>query len=140
VKNEDAAVLTSLPVAATIASVNSIPGTYTITVSGADAANYTIAHMNGILTVLPAQGAVQDNVAAYISSPGQLRVNVFSANGGKGAIQVFDGNGTRLVNVPVTLAKGYNTFYVPVANATPGIYNVRAAVDGVLLKTKVIIQ
>jgi uncharacterized protein YaiE (UPF0345 family) len=140
VKNEDAAVLTALPVAATIASANSIPGTYSITVSGADAANYTIAHMNGILTVLPTQGAVQDNMAAYISSPGWLRVNVFSANGSKGAIQVFDGNGTRLVNVPVTLTKGYNTFYVPVGNAAPGIYNVRAAVDGVLLKTKVIIQ
>lgn len=140
VKNEDSTVLTALPVATTMASTNSIPGTYTITVSGAVAANYTIAHMNGILTVLPAQGAVQDNMVAYISSPGQLQVNVYSVNGGKGVIQVFDGNGTRLVNINVTVTKSYNTFHVPVGNVASGIYNVRIAVDGVLLKTKVIIQ
>ncbi|HEY8893605.1 MAG TPA: MBG domain-containing protein [Niastella sp.] len=140
VKNEDSTVLTSLPVATTIATAGSIPGTYAITVSGAVAANYTIAHMNGVLTVLPSQGASQDNVNAYISSPGQLRVNAYSVNGGKGVIQVFDLNGTRLVNLNVTLAKGYNTFQVPVGNVLPGIYNVRVSAADVLLKTKVILQ
>jgi hypothetical protein len=140
VKNEDPTVLTSLPVATTMATAGSIPGTYSITVSGAVAANYTIAHMNGILTVLPSQGASQDNVAAYISSPGQLRVNAYSVNGGKGVVQVFDVNGTRLVNINVTFVKGYNSFTVPVSNVASGIYNVRIAAADVLLKTKVIIQ
>jgi hypothetical protein len=140
VKNEDSTVLTSLPVATTLATPNSIPGAYPITVSGAVAANYTIAHMDGILTVLPSQGASQDNVAAYISSPGQLRVNAYSVNGGKGVVQVFDLNGTRLVNVNVTFAKGYNVFNVPVGNVAPGIYNVRVVAADVRLKTKVIIQ
>jgi hypothetical protein len=140
VNNEDTTVLTALPVAATIATANSIPGTYSITVHGAVANNYTIAHMNGKLTVLPTQGAVQDNMSAYINSPGQLQANVFSVNGGKGIIQVFDLHGTRLVNVNVTFTKGYNTLHVPVGNVAPGIYNVRVAVADVLLKTKVIIQ
>lgn len=140
VKNEDSTVLKSLPVATTIATTNSIPGTYSITVSGAVADNYTIAHMNGVLTVLPSQGASQDNVNAYISSPGQLKVNAYSVNGGKGVVQVFDLNGTRLVNLNVTLAKGYNTFQVLVGNVLPGVYNVRVSAADVLLKTKVIIQ
>ncbi len=140
VKNEDSTVLTSLPVATTLATPGSIPGNYSISVSGAVASNYTIAHMNGILTVLPSQGASQDNVAAYINSPGQLRVNAYSVNGGKGVVQVFDVNGTRLVNFNVTFAKGYNTFNVPVGNVAPGIYNVRVAAADVRLKTKVIIQ
>lgn len=140
VKNEDSTVLKSLPVATTIATTSSIPGTYSITVSGAVADNYTIAHMNGVLTVLPSQGASQDNVNAYISSPGQLKVNAYSVNGGKGVVQVFDLNGTRLVNLNVTLTKGYNTFQVPIGNVLPGIYNVRVSAADVLLKTKVIIQ
>lgn len=140
VKNEDSTVLNSLPVATTIATASSIPGTYSITVSGAVTSNYTIAHMNGKLTVLPSQGASQDNVNAYINSPGQLRVNAYSVNGGKGVVQVFDLNGTRLVNLNVTLAKGYNSFQVPIGNVLPGIYNVRVTAAGVLLKTKVIIQ
>ncbi len=140
VKNEDSTVLSSLPVATTLATPGSIPGNYSITVSGAVASNYTIAHMDGILTVLPSQGASQDNVAAYINSSGQLRVNAYSVNGGKGVVQVFDVNGTRLVNFNVTFAKGYNTFNVPVGNVAPGIYNVRVAAADVRLKTKVIIQ
>jgi hypothetical protein len=140
VKNEDASVLTSLPVLTTIATANSIPGIYTISVSGAVAANYSIAQVGSILTILPVHGAVQDNIAAYINSPGRLQVNVFSVNAGKGVIQLFDGNGTRLTNVNVALTQGYNTFYVPVGNVVPGIYNVRVAVAGALLKTKVIIQ
>ncbi len=140
VKNEDVSVLTSLPVLTTIATANSIPGVYTISMSGAVAANYSIAQVGSILTVLPVHGAVQDNVAAYINSPGRLQVNVFSVNAGKGVIQLFDGNGTRLTNVNVALTQGYNSFYIPVGNVTPGIYNVRVAVAGALLKTKVIIQ
>jgi hypothetical protein len=140
VKNEDASVLTSLPVLTTIATANSIPGTYPISVSGAVAANYSIAQVGSILTVLPLHGAVQDNIAAYVNSPGRLQVNVFSVNAGKAVIQLFDGNGTRLTNVNVALTQGYNTFYVPVGNVAPGVYHVRAAVGGALLKTKVIIQ
>ncbi|WP_207513517.1 MBG domain-containing protein [Longitalea luteola] len=140
VKNEDAGVLTALPTVTTTATANSVPGNYPIIVSGAAALNYSVAQLNGVVIVLPGHGAVQDNMFAYISRPGQLQVNIFSVTGGKGVIQLFDLNGTRLVNVNVALGKGNNTFQVPVGNVAPGIYSVRTAVAGVLLKTKLIIQ
>lgn len=140
VKGEDSTVLTAPPVATTNATTTSVAGAYIITVSGSAAANYTIAQLNGALSILPAQGAAQDHMTAYISSPGQLRVNVHAVTGDKGVIQLFDNNGTRLVQVNVTLAKGHNTFTVPVATVIAGIYHVRVAVAGVLLKEKIIIQ
>ena len=102
--------------------------------------NYTIRQQNGTLTILPSQGEGQDDLSAYISAPGQLRVNVYAANAVKVAIQLFDGNGSRLINTPVTAVKGFNTYTIPVGNLTSGIYNVRVAGTGVMLKTKVIIR
>jgi hypothetical protein len=140
VYNENAGNLNSQPVLATTATEASVPGKYTITVQGATATNYNIIQLNGALTVLPPSGDAQESMLAYCSSPGQLQVNVFAVNAGKGAVQLFDHNGTRLVNLNVSLNKGYNIFRVPVGKLTPGIYHVRAAVGQVMLKTKVIIQ
>lgn len=140
VKGEDSTVLTAPPVVTTNATTTSVSGAYIITVSGAAANNYAIAQLDGTLSIVPAQGAAQDNMTAYISSPGQLRVNVHAVTGGKGVIQLFDNNGTRVLHVNVTLAKGHNTFTVPVATVVAGIYHVRVAVAEVLLKEKIIIQ
>jgi hypothetical protein len=140
VKGEDSTVLTAAPVAKTNATTTSVSGAYPITVSGAAAANYIIAQISGTLSILPAQGAAQDNMVAYISGPGQMRVNVHGVTGGKGVIQLFDNNGTRLLHVNVSFAKGHNTFNVPVGNIVAGIYHVRVAVADVLLKGKIIIQ
>ncbi|OQP56593.1 MBG domain-containing protein [Niastella populi] len=140
VKNEDASMLTALPVATTKATTTSIAGAYPITISGAVSDNYNIAQINGTLNILPAQGAAQDNMGAYISAPGQLRVNVYTVTGGRGAVQLFDNNGTRLVNVNVTLAKGHNTFNVAVGTVVAGVYHVRVAIADALLKEKIIIQ
>lgn len=140
VKNEDSSKLTTLPVATTTATTTSIAGTYPITVSGATSSNYTIAQLSGTLSVLPAQGAAQDNMFAYINSPGQMQVNVYTVTGGKGVVQLFDQNGTRLLQVNVNLVKGHNTLHTSVGNVLPGIYHVRVAVRDVLLKGKIIIQ
>jgi hypothetical protein len=140
VKNEDSTKLTALPVAATAATTSSIAGTYPITISGGASTNYTLAQLPGTLSVLPAQGAAQDNMFAFISSPGQMQVNVYAVTGGKGVIQLFDQNGTRLVQVNVTLVKGHNTLRIPVGQVAAGIYHVRVAVTDVLLKGKIIIQ
>lgn len=140
VKNEDSTNLTALPVAATTATTTSIAGAYPITISGGASTNYTLAQIPGTLSVLPAQGAAQDNMFAFISSPGQMQVNVFAVTGGKGVVQLFDQNGTRLVQVNVTLVKGHNTLHIPVGQVAPGIYHVRVAVTDVLLKGKIIIQ
>jgi len=55
VLGETAAVLLTAPAISTTATIASPPGTYPITVSGATAANYTITHTNGTLTVVPKQ-------------------------------------------------------------------------------------
>ena len=51
VLGETSTVLLTQPATGTTATVASAPGTYPITVSGATAANYTITHINGTLTV-----------------------------------------------------------------------------------------
>lgn len=53
VLGETSAVLSTQPAISTTAVLASPPGTYPITVSGATAANYTITHVNGTLTVVP---------------------------------------------------------------------------------------
>jgi gliding motility-associated-like protein len=54
VNNESAAVLTSKPTISTTATTTSVAGTYPIIATGAVAANYTIAYVDGVLTVDPA--------------------------------------------------------------------------------------
>lgn len=51
VLGETSTVLTAQPTISTTATVASLPGTYPITVSGTTAANYSITHTNGTLTV-----------------------------------------------------------------------------------------
>lgn len=55
VLGETATVLLTQPTITTTATVASPPGIYPITVSGATAANYTITHVNGTLTIVPKQ-------------------------------------------------------------------------------------
>ncbi|MBR6948250.1 MAG: hypothetical protein IKH53_09890, partial [Muribaculaceae bacterium] len=51
VNGEDASVLTAQPAISTSATSSSTPGTYAITVSGAEAQNYAISYVNGTLTI-----------------------------------------------------------------------------------------
>jgi len=55
VLGETSAVLLTQPSISTTAVLASPPGTYPITVTGATAANYTITHVNGVMTVTPKQ-------------------------------------------------------------------------------------
>ena len=50
--NETEAVLTTKPIVSCIATINSEPGEYTISVSGAEADNYNITHQNGKLIIM----------------------------------------------------------------------------------------
>lgn len=140
VNGDDVSRLTTPPVASTTASIGSVAGKYPIVVSGATSGNYNIAQMPGILSVLPSQGANQDNMNAYVSSPGQLRVNIHTVEDGKASIQLFDQYGTRILQVNVSLVKGYNTFHLPVGNTVAGVYHVRVNGPGFILKSKVVIR
>ncbi|MCO5946867.1 beta-propeller fold lactonase family protein [Mucilaginibacter sp. RT5R15] len=92
VNNESPAQLTSLPVVSTIADETSLPGKYTILVSGAASPNYDIALVNGVLTVLginvplkipntftPNDDGINDtwNIANIDSYPGCI-VNIYN--------------------------------------------------------------
>lgn len=141
VNGETAGNLATLPVVTTTATISSLAGKYPIIVAGATSGNYNIAQRNGTLTVLPPQGRLQDNMNAYISSPGQLKVNIYSVEAGKAGIQLFDQHGTRMLLLNVTLAQGPNTYHLPVGNIIPGIYHVRVnGPGGYMLKSKVVIR
>jgi len=92
VNNESPAQLTSLPVVSTIADQTSLPGKYTILVSGASSPNYDIALVDGVLTVLgtnvalkipntftPNDDGINDtwNIANIDSYPG-CTVNIYT--------------------------------------------------------------
>ncbi|MBS1531540.1 MAG: gliding motility-associated C-terminal domain-containing protein [Bacteroidetes bacterium] len=56
--DETPLVLNTLPTLNCIATVNSAPGQYAITVSGGTSRNYVISHQDGTLTVLPGEAAI----------------------------------------------------------------------------------
>jgi len=140
VNGENVSNLTSPPSVTTTATTGSVTGRYPITVSGATSNNYSIAQLSAILRILPPQGNAQDNLNAYVSSPGQLKVNIYSVEAGKAGIQLFDQQGTRMLQVNVTLVKGHNSYQLPVGNVIPGIYHVLVNGPGFLLKSKVVIR
>lgn len=140
VNNENESILTVVPVVSTNASSSSLIGTYPINITGAAAANYTLLTIPGRLTVLPAQGANQSTVAAFCSSPGQLQVNIFTDTAQKGVIQLFDPSGNRLLNAPVTISKGANSFRYPIGNTAAGVYYVRVIAKEFTRKEKVRIR
>ena len=67
VNGENAGIVTGTLVGSTTAGTNSPVGTYTITVAGQSAANYTISYLPGTLTVTPAAllGQVDNRSRAY---------------------------------------------------------------------------
>lgn len=140
VNGDDAAGLTAPPVVSSVATINSIAGRYTISVSGATSNNYNIGMVNGTLRVYPALGASQDNMTAWISAPGQLQVNIHSVKEGKATIQLFDQQGTRVHQTILTLATGFNSPRIPVGNLLPGIYHVRVYGPDFILKHKLVIR
>ena len=60
VNDEDEKVFTKEPTVTTNATIDSPAGEYDLVVSGAEAKNYEISYVNGILTIVPAQQSVGD--------------------------------------------------------------------------------
>ncbi|MET0392160.1 MAG: MBG domain-containing protein [Chitinophagaceae bacterium] len=131
VNSETPAVLLTPAVATTAATAASPAGTYSITVSGATAANYTITHVNGVLTVNPrltpvitfnalpvktygngdfAAGATSTNTAVPVtyasSNPGVATVT--------GSTIHISGAGT----TTITASQAGNVAYFPAANVS----------------------
>ncbi|MFT3823350.1 MAG: MBG domain-containing protein [Chitinophagaceae bacterium] len=140
VYNENATVLTASPVATTVVTSSTPAGVYTITASGAAAVNYDIAYMPGTFTILPGVADNQEDLTAYCDAKGQLKVSMLLNNAGKVTIQLYDAGGKQVVNLPVTVAKGYNVFHVDVSSLAPGVYPLRVAGGDVHMKAKVVIR
>ncbi|HWD89791.1 MAG TPA: gliding motility-associated C-terminal domain-containing protein [Mucilaginibacter sp.] len=58
VYGENESVLTTLPTLTCIATIDSAPGQYVITVSGGSSVNYAISRQDGMLTILPGEAAI----------------------------------------------------------------------------------
>lgn len=94
--NQTEAVLTKMPIAVTVADETSVPGEYPITVSGAEATNYTFNYVPGKLTVVEKDGiedilgdAVIFNV--YTVSGIKVRSGVTTLQGLPAGIYVVNG-------------------------------------------------
>ena len=72
---EDESVLTSLPILTCVASEESEVGDYDILVGGAEADNYEIGYVNGVLTIIPPAAV------ASIVSESERVVDVFTMSG-----------------------------------------------------------
>lgn len=140
VNGDGQAVLKTVPVAATAVTAATASGIYPITVSGGSADDYDLVYINGKLTIYPVTGASQDDLMAYCDAPGRLKVNVNSQQAVKVNIQLFDGGGKKIVDMPVSLAKGLNSYYINVNRLTAGVYLMRVAGGDLLLKSKIVIR
>ena len=71
-RNETKDVLTKQPKVSTKAKKNSPAGEYPITISGAEAQNYEISYINGILTVEKIEEEIPENVSIKITGAKQV--------------------------------------------------------------------
>lgn len=81
---ETESVLTRKPTVTTTATTNSSPGTYVISVSGAEAQNYSIYYVNGTLTVTEkSQATFTKDGITYMTTNNMKYVEVISVEDGK---------------------------------------------------------
>lgn len=140
VNGDNQAVLTTLPVATSTAVTASAAGIYPITVSGGGAADYDLVYISGKLTIYPVTGENQDDLMAYCDAPGRLKINLNVQTAVKVNIQLFTASGKKVLDMPASLAKGFNSFYVNTDKLAAGIYPLRVSGGDLLLKSKVIIR
>lgn len=96
--NETEAVLAHKPVFTCDATANSEPGEYAITVSGAQAVNYTFNYVGGTLTITPSSGIVEVSavhpVDIYHMKGYLVRENASSLDGLPNGIYIIRSKGT----------------------------------------------
>lgn len=112
VKNQDKSVLTKQPEIKTTATSNSAPGTYDVTVSGAEAQDYEISYVNGKLTILaPEEQEVTITAKSYVIKYGDaIPTFEYDAVGetlkGKPAITCEATSKSPVGTYPIVISKG----------------------------------
>lgn len=139
VLGETAASLTTAPVAATDAGNSSTPGYYTVTPGGGVSQNYNFVYVAGRLTIMPASGAEQQYLNAFVNPNGHLYVRVYSPEPRLGDIVLYDMNGRPLAQRNIFMPTGFTQVEVFLPTITTGMYVVTVKGDGVNLKRMIYI-
>lgn len=122
VSGENAGNLTTQPTATTTATVSSPPGYYPINLSGGVSSNYNFVYTNGRLTVLPATGATESFIQAYLGSPNKITVKVFMPEPDLADVVLYSISGQPMLKKNVFLPQGFITFDLPISSSLNGTY------------------
>jgi len=126
--NETSSVLTKLPTVSTTATESSSPGKYDITVSGAEARNYSMDYVKGTLTVTEAD-PITVTALNYTREYGDDNPNFdFTVSGATL-------NGTPTITCSATKNSPVGTYPIKISQGSVSNYNV-TYVDGTLTITK----
>ena len=125
---ETASVLTTKPTMTTTATSASEPGTYEITVSGAEAGNYDISYVKGTLTVVAADALVVTANSYTITYGDALPKFEYTSSGA--AI-----NGTPTITCTATATSPVGTYPITISKGSVTNYN-DSYVNGTLTITK----
>ncbi len=134
VYSQTSTALTTQPVATTTAILNSSPGYYPITLSGATSSNYNIIYVNGRLTVLPLTGTTEKHMNAYRNAAGNLTVRVYSNEPALGDIIVYDMAGRPIATKNIFMPVGFISTDIFATHFPSGIYTVVIRGKGVDMK------
>lgn len=134
VYGQTSAALTTQPVAATTAVMNSSPGYYPITLSAATSSNYNIIYANGRLTILPLSGTGDKYMNAYRNAAGNLTVTVYSNEPVLGDIVVYDMAGRPIAKKNLFMPVGFISTNMIATQFPSGTYVVTIRGKGVDLK------
>jgi hypothetical protein len=124
VLGETVANLLTPPVATTTADINSSPGYYPITLSGATTNNYNITYTNGRLTVFPANNA-QQTLNPYQSASNTLTVRVYSDEPRIADIIIYDLSGKPVMKKNLFMPKGFISTDMNIGLLASGVYIVK---------------
>jgi hypothetical protein len=126
--NETESVLTKKPTLTTTATSGSAPGTYDIVISGTEAGNYSITHVNGKLTITQAD-AVTVTAKSYTREYGEANP-AFEYTSAGAAL-----DGTPEISCEATATSPVGTYPIVIKKGSVKNYN-DTYVDGVLTITK----
>lgn len=130
--NETADVLTKQPTVSTTATKDSPAGEYEITVGGAEAQNYSISYLPGMLTVtakLVELKPIEDDTSIMID---ELGGQDLSGNVVGNIYYVVGENGFDISDQSIVISQATNMSLI--SDATPGTEDVNANFNGMILK------
>lgn len=125
-ENDKPTDLTSMPRAKSSAVLNSAPGKYEITVTGAASPNYTISYKKGVLTVMAID---KKHVKAWSNGTTNLQIRIFSETTQNVALHFISLSGQVIKTQKQYLRPGVNTISMPIGHVAPSLYILQVNAD-----------